>query len=176
MNSFRTPLYISALALAPAGKGKGGAAPAAPEAGEITKDMPNANLPATAPVFEGNGRPVVLNGRQFIAKQLTRNVIPQRPGETVFVKITGPIYQGEKIAKATGEAAKMAPAKLMPVIDLRTGELGLLIANAVLESSLDEKFPKQGYVDKEFGVTMKDVPGKRYKQFVVYELEPAPAA
>lgn len=133
----------------------------------------NPNLPATAPHFEGDGAAVVLNGRAFKAKQITRSVFPQKVGQTIFVQITGKPYVGKPLANA-GTGPKMEPATLVEATNLQTGELGLIIVNKVLEGVLDEQFPNETYVGKNFGITMKDGPeGKRYKTFIVFELEAA---
>ena len=146
------------------------AAPAAPPAGAVTEGMANANLPTvTEPVFEGNGKAVVLNGRAFKAMQITRSVIPQRDGQTVFVLVTGKPYEGKPLKEGKTD---MAAATLMEVTDLRTGELGLLIVNKVLAGQLEELYPEGKFVGRPFAITMKPkTEGKRYKTFVVYELE-----
>jgi hypothetical protein len=166
----KTAFLISSRAnVAYAKANEGEKAPPAPTAGAVTEHLPNANLPATAPLFEGNDRPVVLNGKAFVAKQITRSVIPQRDGQTIFVQITGKPYEGKPLKEGKTD---MAPATLIDVTDLATGELGLLIVNKVLAGQLDELYPNSGFIGRNFAVTMKPkADGKRYKTFVVYELE-----
>lgn len=166
--SFIAAALMSSVMFAKAPDGDN--APAPPPAGKITEGMANANLPAlTGPMFEGNGKAVVLNGRAFKAKQITRSVIPQRDGQTVFVTVTGKPYEGKPLKEGKTD---MAPATLMEVTDMETGELGLLIVNKVLAGQLDELYPKDAYIGHAFAITMKPkADGKRYKTFVVYELE-----
>lgn len=135
---------------------------------EATGDTSTA-VAVTGPTMADNS--VVLNGVAFKAKQVTRSVIPQRDGQTLFVSIDGLPYEGKPLANGKKD---MAPATLVNVTDLSTGELGLLIVNKVLAGQLEELYPKGGFVGKSFAITMKPAAdGKRYKTFVLYELEAA---
>jgi hypothetical protein len=162
---------------AKADAGGSGAAPAAAAAsvGEQVAEKQAAASGAlvvhTAPVIAQGG--VVLNGRAFKVKQVTRNVFPQRDGQTLFVKITGAVYQGKALENGKSE---MAPAELAEVINLESGILGLIIVNKVLHGQLDDLYPDAAYVGKSFAVTMSPVEGKRYKAFTLYELDDSPAA
>ncbi len=142
-------------------------APPAPEAGEITKNLGGANVPAVA-TFDPKAPAVAINGRTFKVKQITRNVFPQRVGQTLAVTITGKIYEGEKLE---GQDKNMAAANLAECSNLENGKLGLIIVNKVLEAQLNRDYPKDGYVGRSFAITMEEKPeGKRYHQFTVYEL------
>lgn len=148
--------------------------------------------------FGGVGHEVALAGGVVfkVKAQLTREVIKQKDNETIFVQITGPIYQGKTLDGAKKKAdgsPEMAPARLCEVADLATGRLGLIIANKVLEGALVDAFPgitgaksqvksdtdnslievdTPNYVGKKLAITMQPSPeGKRYKTFTVYELD-----
>lgn len=131
---------------------------------------------AARTVFDASAPTALINGHKFKVKQITRNVFPQKPGQTLAVRVTGKIFQGEKLKNATGEQKNMDAPKMFEGVNLETGEIGLVIANTVLEGEFDKSYPNGAYVGKSFAITMKDVPGKRYKQFVVFELEPEDAA
>jgi hypothetical protein len=194
-------LYTASLCLAAADGAKSTAdakneqAPPKPEAGAVTGQLAKPIMN-----FGGVGAEVALaDGLIFkVKKQLTRDVLKQRDGETIFVKITGPIYQGKTLEgakKKTNGEPEMAPARLCEVADLRTKRLHLIIANSVLEGALKEAFPTPGegtvtvakddkdgtetiptpgYVGKSVAITMHPAPeGKRYKTFTVFELEEA---
>jgi len=104
-----------------------------------------------------------------VVKNVTLPILKKEDGKEIFVQATGPIYRGKEI-KATGDK-KMEPADLMPVVDLTTGEEMLLIANAVLKGTLEEEYPDNGYVGKSFSILQTKVPGKRYKNFTIKEIE-----
>ncbi len=148
-------------------------APEAPtEPGAITGQLAASQAPAKVPVtFDPTAPTAAIGAKQFKVKQITRNVLAQRDGETIFVTVTGPIFQSEKLKGATGEQAKMAPPKMFEATNIVDGVKCLVIANAVLEGEFEKSFPKNSYVGKSFAITMNAVSGKRYKQFTVYEIE-----
>lgn len=68
--------------------------------------------------------------------------------------------------------AAMAPPDVAEVVDLKTGEPGMLIFNAVLKSNLTEKYPGDTYVGKCFQIRkFKPVAGKRYFTFEILEIK-----
>lgn len=148
---------------------KGEPAPPKPEAGAVTGQLDNAKAVAVTDMSKPT---VTVNGKAFKVKQVTRNVFPQRDGQTLLVQITGKVYQGKALENGKSE---MAPAELAEVVNLETGVLGLIIVNKVLHGQLDELYPEAGYVGKSFAITMSPVEGKRYKAFTLYELEAADA-
>jgi hypothetical protein len=91
---------------------------------------------------------------------------------STYVKIDGAMHVGsEQRAPKKGEQ-QMEPATVMPVTDLETGELGMVIVNTVLQGILSEKYPDDSYVGKSFEIikhAKRD--GKRYHNFSVFEIE-----
>ena len=187
-NVSRHAFALSTLAFAPAKPT--GPAPAKPEPTGVGAAVAEAQAEtsgaadtgtalATAPAanFGGVGAALNLNGVAFKVKaQVTRSVIPQRDNETIYVKSLGKIYEGKALENGKTE---MAPARLMEVANLATGQLALIIVNKVMEGQLSEIYPNDSYVNKAFALTMHPkTEGKRYKTFTIYELEiePAPAA
>ena len=65
----------------------------------------------------------------------------------------------------------MEPAMLANIVNLSTGEEMQTICNKVMESTLNEEYPDAGYVGKSFLIEQRSVPGKRYKNYRVAEIE-----
>lgn len=165
------------------------------ETGEVT------NAPATGSSIAERaqaalGASVALAGGKFKVKaQVTHSVLRQKDGETIFVRILSPIYQGEELKSQRAGVAKMAPAKLAKVVNLDTpaNAEAVIICNTVLEGELIKAFPnlgadgKQvvpnkdgeyvdvatwGYVGKNLAIRMNAArEGTRYKTFDILELE-----
>jgi hypothetical protein len=86
----------------------------------------------------------------------------------LFLRFEGPIYQGERL-----ESQKdMEPPHLAKVVDLTTGEEGLIVVGAVLLSELDRAYPKDAYVGKSFEILKRKAEtGKKYSLWSIYEIE-----
>jgi hypothetical protein len=75
--------------------------------------------------------------------------------------------------KEDAEKRMMAPPDVAEVVNLATGELGMLIVNAVLKSNLTEKYPNDAYVGKMFQIRkFKPEAKKRYFTFEILEIRP----
>lgn len=103
-------------------------------------------------------------------RKITLPLLKKEDGVAIFVAIMGPIFKGKEV-KGTGDAAKMAPADLANILNLETGEEMQMICNAVLKSTLEEEYPGEGYVGKQFRILQSKVEGKRYKNYTVEEIE-----
>ncbi len=103
-------------------------------------------------------------------KSITKQLLKKADGVPVFVKIIGPIYTGKSIAGVPGQE-KMAPARLVLVIDLSTGQEMEMIVNKALESALTDNYPDNGFVDLCFEIEQYAITGKRYKGYKVSEIE-----
>jgi hypothetical protein len=119
-----------------------------------------------------NSVPDTEAGPKFkIKKNLTPPLFKFVEDETRYVKATSVIYIGKEQEVKSGEKKKEA-AHLMDVINLETGEPGVIIVSAVVLSVLNESFPNNSYVDKGFAITKRSkAPGKNYNGYVVEELE-----
>lgn len=121
---------------------------------------------ATAPKFDPSAVKVV--------KAVTLPVFKQQDNVTLYVKILEPIFTGKEIKAKDGEKA-MEPARIANVMNHETGEVGQLICNKVLESSLAEAYEKNTYVGKSFAITRlageKGSSGRKYKSYKVVEIE-----
>jgi hypothetical protein len=124
------------------------------------------------------GQQFNLGSKNFRVKaQVTHSVLRQKDGETVFVTILDAIYQGEELKSARAGQPKMAPARLVKIIDLNTTKEGLLIVNTVLEGELVKSYPldkdgKPTYIGKSLAITMNAArEGTRYKTFDIFEIE-----
>lgn len=94
--------------------------------------------------------------------------------DTPFVKSSRNVAQAaaKEDGKRGSKAAQMDPATICTVTDVQTGEQGTLIVNATLQSTIEEKYPSEGYVERVFGITRHaKEKGKRYYKFSVFEIE-----
>jgi len=106
-----------------------------------------------------------------VVRQVTLPLIKKADGVPLYVKFDSAIFTGKEI-KGTGEKAKMEPARLANVTNLETGELGQIICNKVLEGTLTEEYPDNGYVNKGFAITQHGkASGKRYHTYTIAEIE-----
>ncbi len=198
----RSAMLLSSVALFAAEKGAGAGKAKAEtvnqETGEVTEktDAPATGTSIAERAMAKIGMPVGLAGGKFkVKQQVTHSVLRQKDGETIFVTILGPIYQGEELKSQRANTVKMAPAKLAKVIDLDTPGMteAVVIVNTVLEGELIKAFPnldkdgKQvspdkdgeyvgvatwGYVGKSLAIRMNAArEGTRYKTFDILELE-----
>ena len=86
----------------------------------------------------------------------------------VYVEIVGPMYEG-KAAKDD----KRQPPTLAEVIDLETGENAVIVCPEVVKSTLNESFPNEGYIGKQFSIEKlaQDNPEKKYFPYRISEIE-----
>lgn len=110
----------------------------------------------------------------FVPKVKRSLVLPllnrgMKPGESLCVEITGPIYEGRP---QKGAKANEKPADLAPCVNLETGEEGEIIVSAVVKSTLEDMFKNETYVGRWFMITKGEKKkGQRYFQYTIYELE-----
>lgn len=122
--------------------------------------------PATAPVFTPKRK-----------KLLIRPVLKLVVSEPRYVLIQKAMYLGKDMKSRNkevveGDRKKKEPAHLLDSIDLVTGEECVVIANSVVQSTLEEEYPKGGYVGLAF--EMMKLPrkeGKEYFPFQISEIE-----
>jgi len=105
-----------------------------------------------------------------VTRNVTLPLLKKVDNVPVYIKITAPMFVGKKVS-GTGENTTMEPATLANIINLATGEEMQIICNKVMESTLNEEYPDKGYVDKSFLIEQRSVPGKRYKNYRVAEIE-----
>lgn len=78
----------------------------------------------------------------------------------------------ERVRKAKPETeSKQAPMHICTVVDLQTGEVFRLVAHEVLENTLNEGYPNDGYVGKVFEIKKTKRAGKKYFSFDVTEIK-----
>lgn len=106
-----------------------------------------------------------------VKKNVTLPVHKLKPGEERYFQFVNAMHVG----KDTGQimnGKKMEPATIADVIDLQTGELGVLICATVLYKEITEQYPDDDYVGKAFAITMTKVPEKKYNLYSILEIEP----
>lgn len=104
-----------------------------------------------------------------VVRKVTLPVLKKEDGKEIYVQFTSPIYRGKELKGKNSD--KMEPADLAQIIDLTTGEEMTLICNAVLKGTLEEEYPNEEYVGKQFAILQSKVPGKRYKNYTIKEIK-----
>lgn len=124
-----------------------------------------------------SGNAMILGGRNFkTAKFVTRSVLRQMIDVPFYVKIESPIRQSTMDPDNSKFKDPKDGSGVLPdvcnVINLDTGEVQILICNAVMASELRQNYPDDGYVNKMFGIVQtKGEIDKRYKVYKIIELE-----
>jgi hypothetical protein len=123
-----------------------------------------------------------------IKRHVSRSQIKQKLGETVWLKILGPIYQSKQNAAPDAKKPDKAPPMLANVLNLHEVEKDVnqtngpwreysFIIPVVLKSELEAAYPDNKYVDLCFMITKTsaantDGSGKRYSTFEIAETFP----
>lgn len=103
-------------------------------------------------------------------KAVTRSVRKLEKDVPVILRIDGPIQLGKAMKAKPGEEQKK-PAMTCNVTDMETGEVHVLICNAVLHSELLESYPDDGYVGKIFEIINQGkLPGRNYMTYSICEM------
>lgn len=118
-----------------------------------------------------------VGGKYSRTKAVTLPVMRLVEETPAYFTVTGAMYEGKEqkpVMDKDGKPGKaMEPATIMPVVNVETGELGQIIAGAVLEGILNDTYPKDGYVGKSFEfVKHAKRDGKRYNTYSVFEIDP----
>ncbi len=106
-------------------------------------------------------------------KRVTLPIVKLTADVPRYLKFTDKIYLGKEIKEKLKEGEKKkAPAHLVNVIDLESGEEGVIVLNKVLMSTLLEEYPDDSYIGKSFEITkLAKNPGKDYHPFSIIEGE-----
>lgn len=129
---------------------------------------------------EAAAAPAPKGGKFTRMKAVTLPVMRLTEEVPVYVTVTGAMYEGKEQKPTLDKDGKptkaMEPATILPVVDVETGEMGQIIAGAVLEGILNDTYKADSYVGKSFEfIKHAKREGKRYNTYSVYEIE-APAA
>jgi len=106
-----------------------------------------------------------------ILKKVTMPTIKIAAGETVWVKFLDAIQTKQKQEK--NEKTGLMEEKTIDIahiVTLNDGEEGQIVVGDVLKKNLDENYPNAGYVGKGFQIEKKQVPGKRYMNYLIDEI------
>lgn len=108
-------------------------------------------------------------------KLLTRPVFKLATGVSLYVFIEKAMYVGKDLdAKKPVDPSKpkKEPATILEVINLASGELGVLLVPAVVKGVFHDEYKNDTYVGKCFGITKQTrAPGKQYDPYNVEEIE-----
>jgi len=88
--------------------------------------------------------------------------------QTVYVRIESPIEERSFVDPQTGEPQKMSLCK---IFDLEDGTTSEIAVGKVLSNQLEEHYPAEGYVGRNFEIKKIKIPNKRWKNWEIYELE-----
>lgn len=102
-----------------------------------------------------------------LKKMVSQSVLRHPQNSTVVITPTGPTYEGKAIEKT-----KMAPATLVPVIDVLGKRETVYIVPAVLLSEWNDNYKNNSFIGKTFSI-YKGVKGegKRYVDLEIAEVE-----
>lgn len=122
----------------------------APETG---KELKTVDESGNIPLFE-------------VVKAVTRPVLRfgVRPE---FIRVESAMREGELMEKAKIKN----PPTLMDIIDLRTGEAMVVVCATVFANELENVYPADGYVGKDFQVRKINVDGKDYSLWSITEIK-----
>lgn len=104
-------------------------------------------------------------------------IVIKKAGDFRVLKITDAMriskIEDKKAAKTADGEKKREPATICTVIDVKSGEMGTFIVNAVVKSNLERDYPNDSYVDKTFYIKNrgKRQESQRYNDFDIHEVE-----
>lgn len=99
-------------------------------------------------------------------RQVTLPVLKLEKGKPRYLYILSPMYIGEQIE------ADRAAATLIHAVDMESGEEGLVVVPAVMQSELAKAYANNAYVGKGFEVVVTKPQGKNYNLVSIAEVAP----
>jgi len=112
------------------------------------------------------------NGR-VVVKRVTQMLLKLTDNTPVAVKILDAVFVGKALKNAREVDKK--PANLVNVIDLDTGAEMQLIVASMMQSTLEDEYPNNGYVGKCFEITklgkVLGGTGNSYNKYSIIEIE-----
>lgn len=84
-----------------------------------------------------------------IVRQLVFPTLQLKPAEAVYVTIKSKIEVSKSTVQKKGAEARK-PASVMQVIDKMDDKEKTIVVNKVLEGTLNEQYPNDGYVGRSF--------------------------
>lgn len=108
----------------------------------------------------------------FKPKILKRVTLPTMKLQPVnYVKFLSAIVAKPKQEKDENGKLVEKTIDIAHAVNLETGEEVHFVVGDVLKKELTSAYPKDAYVGKAFMVEKRDVPGKRYKNYFIAEIE-----
>lgn len=104
-------------------------------------------------------------------KTVTRTLIKLQNNRPYYFKIEGAMFVGKELKAKEGDTKKKDPATLLNVINLEDGSEGQIIVGTVLKSTLNEEYPKDGYVGRCFEIEKKRDAQHDYNTYNIAEIE-----
>ncbi len=95
-------------------------------------------------------------------------------GQPYYFKFAGKIHPGDGAnlkGKVDEKGDPKQPPDVAQVIDIETGEMGMIVLGKILVSDLRNMYDADGYVGKCFEITkLEPKPGTRAKTYSVFEI------
>lgn len=129
------------------------------------------NETAAAPA-PSTDKPAAAAPSGFKPKILKRVTLPTlKLGAVNYVKFLSAIQTKPKMEKDENGKPVEKTIDIAHAVNLETGEEVHFVVGDVLKKELTAAYPGDKYVGKAFMVEKKDVPGKRYKNYFIAEIE-----
>ena len=136
--------------------------------------MSKSNVPATQAPKPVTGLTSVgynLPAGISFKRQVTRTVLVQEDQVPIYVHF----QSAARVGDLTSDKRIKTPPRLADILNLETGELQILIMNAVLESELKRAFPEDSYAGKSFAILPHKNAGgeadRRYSTYMIIEVD-----
>ncbi len=137
---------------------------AAGKAGKKTQVLDTQAAVSAAKVPEG-----------FKAKRVVTlpTIVIKEAGTARILKIVDAFRVSKVEGKPMADGTKQKPATVCTATDMQTGEMGIFIVSAVVQSNLERDYPEESYVGKAFHISnlgkRKDT--QKYNDFSITEVE-----
>lgn len=101
-----------------------------------------------------------------VVRSVTQTVLKLEKGQPRYLYALAPMYLGEKLDK------DKEAATLLPVCDMETGEVGIVIAPTILQLELVRSYGGTDYVGKAFELVISRDPNVKYNHVSIAEVAP----
>jgi len=109
-----------------------------------------------------------------VIRKITYQQIKLETGIPYYLRLDGEIYlgKGDTRPKVAGDDKAQEPPHLINVTDCETGEVGVIVAPAILVSELNDAYPVGDYVGRGFAIKILGKrEGKRYNTIDLAEIK-----
>lgn len=138
--------------------------------GDSAKSKKPAQLMDSASAAQAAKLPEGMKAKRIVTLSV---MVIKEPGKGRGVKILDAFRVSKVEGKTDADGKKQKPATICTAVDTVTGEMGILIVNAVVQSNLERDYPDGDYVNRAFYIVNlgKRSAGQRYNDFSITEIE-----